>query len=136
MTTGIIKQIIDDKLIVEITCLEACAQCAQKSHCALSQQSTKMVEVYCPYSHNYHINNKVELELDEISVWYSLIFSYAVPLIVMLVMLGVGYALEYSDNTCALLSLSVVPFYYFLLSKCQSKFKKIIKISIKQNSVD
>ena len=136
MTTGVIKQIIDDKLIVEITCLEACAQCAQKSHCALSQQSTKMVEVYCPYSHNYHINVKVELELDEVSVWYSLVFSYAVPLVIMLVMLGVGYALEYSDNVCALFSLIVIPFYYLLLWVFRAKFKKIIKISIKQNSVD
>ncbi len=136
MTTGIIKQITDQKIVVEVVCLEACAQCAQKKQCALPRTSTKLIEIENSKNHNYSVNDKVELEIDNLSVCKSLFFAYAFPLLLMLSVLLIGDHFGYSEKLCATASLAVVPFYYLLLKLLNPWFKKAIKVKIKQNSVD
>ena len=130
VTIGIIKKITDDQIFVEIECKEACEQCSQKSNCSLSQLSHRVVEVR-KNNRKYHINDKVELEVSELSICYSIIFAYVVPLLCVLGMLVVGCLAGWSESICGICSLSILPVYYLFLKKLKNWFKKSVTIKIK-----
>ena len=136
MTTGIIKQITDQKIFVEVVCLEACAQCAQEKQCALSHASTKLIELPYPKNQTYSVNDKVKLEIDNVSICKSLFFAYAFPLLLMLLTLLIGHHFGYSEKMCANMSLAILPIYYLFLKLLNPWLKKSVNIKIKQNSVD
>ncbi len=128
---GIITEINESSIIVELTVLSACATCHSKSLCSLDS-SQKHVEVKNE-GFKYEIGEVVKVNMQESLGKKALFLGYILPFIVVLFSLILFTNLGLSEGIAGLLSLAgLIPYYatiYFLKDKIKKKFNfKIEKI--------
>jgi len=130
MTKGIIQNINNNILQIQLKCLSSCASCSHKSNCSINSTSAKNIEVKVHNPQNYQINQEVEVYISNHSIGISLFFAYILPLLLVLLVIGVMLHCNYSEMTSALGGLFVLPIYYISLIYINSWLKKQIKITI------
>lgn len=135
MNKGIISAISEDKITVAVQCQSACSKCTQHHVCSLEiKQKKVIIPVSNPQS--YKIGQEVDLIIGKKSMALSLLFAYALPLFLSLIMLGLGVLNKWSDAKSGIIALLVLIPYYATLFFTNSLLKKHIAIEITENSVD
>lgn len=123
---GTIKKIYSDKIEVEIEKTEACGSCALKSACGMGNVAKKRLLVAVDKSHNYKVNDTVELSLDNNKEIAVLFFAFGLPLILLLIgVLGV-YLWSNNEIISGIFGIMLlIPYYFGLLldkNKLASKY--------------
>ena len=132
---GIIREISEDYITVEIVNKSACAACHAKGFCVAGEEKTRCVDV--PYSidtlvEEYNVGDKVNLVLNQ-SLGVSAVFiSYAIPLVILILFLLILSNTGLNELAVGLLSLAGVGVYYFFVYLFRNRLERIFTFSIEK----
>ncbi len=136
--TGIIKNIINNELIIEIMSCSACSTCAVKNYCNGAEAKQKEIIVKNKEADKFNVGEEVVVEIDEQQAIKSIIIAYVIPLILMIsTIIGViSYQQdEIIGGICGIIVL--IPYYFGLFlakDKMKSGFEfKVSKKDAKEN---
>lgn len=108
---GVIEKITPDTIVVRFVAHSACAACHVKGLCSVSESEEKIVEVRNPGT-SFSMGEIVEVLLAQTQGFKAVAFGYVFPLLMVLLVLSISFALTGREGLSALLSLgSLVPYY-------------------------
>jgi sigma-E factor negative regulatory protein RseC len=127
---GVVKEVTDDVIKVEITAQSACVSCKAQAICGVDTKD-KLIEVR-NWSDSYSIGENVMVLLRESLGLVALLYAYLIPFILLVSVLVISLQLNVSEGLSAILGISVlIPYYlilYFNRNRLQKKFSfEIIK---------
>ena len=132
---GIVRQVSEDFITVEIVNKSACAACHAKGFCVASEEEIRFVDV--PYSigtlvEDINVGDKVNLVLNQ-SLGVSAVFiSYAVPLVIFILLLLILSKTGLNELMVGLLSLAGVGIYYAFVFLFRNKLERIFTFSVEK----
>lgn len=132
---GIISEISEQYITVEIVNKSACAECHAKGFCVAGEEETRYVDV--PYdiktlTEDYKVGDKVNLVMSQ-SLGVSAVFiSYAIPLVILLIFLLILSNTGLSELMVGLLSLAGVAVYYLFVYLFRDRLERIFSFSIEK----
>lgn len=129
---GVVKAVEGDMVLVEIVAESACASCAARSACGMSESSEKQIEVHTREASNYSVGERCVVSVERAAGLKAVVLAYCMPLLVMLVVLVACSAAGLSDGVAALSALGVVAVYYFGVRLLRSKIETNIIFKIKK----
>lgn len=127
---GVVERIDGSKITVVVEQQSACAACHAKGICG-EQGSRKVIEVCTSDATAYSVGETVHVALESNRMaLQSVVWSYLLPFVVLIVALFVAKALGASDAVAALTTLSSVALYYVVLYALRHYFERNIKFTI------
>jgi sigma-E factor negative regulatory protein RseC len=127
---GIVSDIKDGIVYVDLLVQSACASCHAKGVCG-ADTAQKTIEVK-DSSFQFSIGDSVIVMLKESLGIRAIFLGYLLPFIVVLSSLIIFKSLNFNDGLSALLSLSLLVPYYFILYLTRNNIKKKFNFSIKK----
>lgn len=128
---GTVKSIEGKRVRVRILQASACSTCEAKNLCSSSENKEKWVDVVVDNAAEYKVGEDVIL----IGTWrngmWATVLAYAVPLLVLLVVLFLSIHYTHNEPFSALMALLSVMVYYFVLYLLKSRMSKKFLFSIK-----
>lgn len=122
--SGRVVSLAPGKVTVEIIRTEACAGCHAASMCALSSQSVRTVAVEVRDEEDWSVGEQVKLSLVRRMGMKAVRICYIYPLLVLIVAMGVLYALTGSDVASGLGAIAAVGIYYMVVYFLRDRFRK------------
>ncbi len=110
----------------------ACGGCSARSKCGMVDSSTREVLVELRPGESYSIGENVEVAISYHVGIMSVIVAYIIPLIILLGALGLASFIGIDEGLAAIVSLSMVAIYYFVVYLCRPKLDKQIKFTIEK----
>ena len=132
---GIIREISNDFITVEIVNKSACAACHAKGFCVAGEEETRFVDV--PYDistlvEEYKVGDQVNLVLNQSLGVTAVFISYAVPLVILILLLLILSNTGLSELAVGLLSLAGVAVYYLFVFLFRDRLERIFTFSIEK----
>lgn len=132
---GIISEISDNFITVEIVNKSACAACHAKGVCIAGEEETRYVDV--PYSisslvEDFKVGDKVNLVLNQSLGVTAVFISYAVPLVIFILLLLILSNIGLNELMVGLLSLAGVAVYYLFVFLFRDRLERIFTFSIEK----
>lgn len=129
---GVVKAVEGDMVLVEIVAESACASCAARSACGMSESTQKQIEVHTREASNYAVGERCVVSVERAAGLKAVVLAYCMPLVVMLVALVACSMAGLSDGVAAVAALGVVAVYYFGVRLLRSKIETNIIFKIKK----
>ena len=127
---GVVESITGDTVVVSVMPESACAGCHAKSVCGERGEKREIV-VKTPYAAQYTPGERVIVALEHNRMGLiSVVWSYVLPLVVLVGVLFGAKALGVEDGIAALSSMSAITLYFIGLYLMRKKFDKEIKFTI------
>lgn len=132
---GVITEISEDFITVEIVNKSACAACHAKGFCVAGEEQTRYVDV--PYNistlvEEYKVGDRVNLVLNQ-SLGVSAVFiSYAIPLVILIFLLLILSNTGLSELAVGLLTLAGIAVYYMFVFLFRNRLERIFTFSIEK----
>ncbi|MBO6068013.1 MAG: SoxR reducing system RseC family protein [Bacteroidales bacterium] len=132
---GVITEISEDFITVEIVNKSACAACHAKGFCVAGEEQTRYVDV--PYNistlvEEYKVGDRVNLVLNQ-SLGVSAVFiSYAIPLVILIFLLLILSNTGLSELAVGLLTLAGIAVYYLFVFLFRNRLERIFTFSIEK----
>lgn len=127
---GVVESVADDTVIVSVMPESACAGCHAKSVCGERGEKREIV-VKTPYAAEYKPGERVVVALEHKRMGLiSVVWSYVLPLIVLVGVLFGVKAFGVEDGIAALSSMAAMSLYYVALYLMRKMFDKKIKFTI------
>jgi sigma-E factor negative regulatory protein RseC len=127
---GIVKEIDNKSVTVQITSKSACAGCHAEGACNLSGKKDKTIDIAGNY--NYKVGDNVTVKMEKSMGYSAVILGYLIPFIIVITTLVVFLALKFKESHAGIIALlSLFPYYLFLLlckKKISTKFAFSLKI--------
>lgn len=133
---GVIREISENFITVEILHKSACAECHAKGVCVAGDEEIRLIDV--PYdiaslAQDFKVGDKVNLVLNQ-SLGVSAVFiSYAIPLVVFIILLLILSNVRLGELMVGLLSLAGVAVYYLFVFLFRDRLERIFTFSIERN---
>ena len=127
---GVVERVSGDTVIVSVMPESACAGCHAKGICGERGDKREIV-VKTPYASEYTPGERVivALERNRMGVM-SVVWSYVVPLVVLLGVLFGTKAFGVDDGIAAISSMAAMSLYFVALYLMRKMFDRIIKFTI------
>ena len=107
---------VDPQLItVEIVSESACGACHAKGLCGLGEQKVKQVSVPTPVSPFFEVGEEVYVDLKASMGHKAVWIAYALPLVVLLAVIGLLLKAGAGELVAGLAGLGAVAVYYFCI---------------------
>ena len=127
---GTVESVTNDTVIVSVMPESACAGCHAKSICGEHGEKREIV-VKTPYAAEYIPGERVIVALEHNRMGLiSVVWSYVLPLIILVGVLFGARAFGVEDGIAALSSMAAITLYYVTLYLMRNKFDKKIKFTI------
>ncbi|MBR5771483.1 MAG: SoxR reducing system RseC family protein [Alistipes sp.] len=124
---GVVESVAGDTVIVSVMPESACAGCHAKSVCGEKRE----IVVKTPYAAEYTPGERVVVALEHKRMGLiSVVWSYVLPLIVLVGVLFGVKAFGVEDGIAALSSMAAMSLYYVALYLMRKMFDKKIKFTI------
>lgn len=131
-TSGIIKEIKNKNLFVEITINEACHSCNARKDCVIgSTPSTRIIEVTNHNNDKLQIGNTVTITMQTRTGLKAVLIAYIVPFLLFLSCMSTMSYYNVSELKIGIYSIATIAIYYVCLYSLRSKIKKAVTFSIK-----
>lgn len=132
---GIVREISEDFITVEIVNKSACAACHAKGVCVAGEEEIRYVDV--PYSisslvEEFNVGDKVNLVLNQSLGVQAVFISYAIPLVILILLLLILSNTGLSELMVGLLSLAGVAVYYLFVFLFRDRLERIFTFSIEK----
>jgi len=127
---GIVKKILDDKIIVTIVSQSACSMCNAKGMCPASELQDKDIEID-NYSGTFHTGQKVLVTGTTSQSMKALFYGYILPFILVITILITSMQITGKEGLSGLLSIGILVPYYLLLYLFKNNLKKSFNFKIK-----
>ena len=127
---GTVESVTNDTVVVSVMPESACAGCHAKSICGEHGEKREIV-VKTPYAAEYTPGERVIVALEHNRMGLiSVVWSYVLPLIILVGVLFGARAFGVEDGIAALSSMAAITLYYVTLYLMRNKFDKKIKFTI------
>ena len=127
---GEVIRIEGDVVAVRMTVNSACSVCHAKGVCG-EKGKGRIIDVETRYADNFNVGERVIVSLVNKSMAFSsVIWGYALPLLILLVTLFSLTKLKVEDGMSAILSIVAVAVYYVGLYIFRNKIKQKIQFTI------
>ncbi len=127
---GVVERIEHGKVVVAVKPESACAGCHAKGVCGERGEKREIV-VETAYAEDYAVGERVIVALEHNRMGViSVVWSYVVPLVVLLAVLFGVNALGYEDIVAAISSMAAIVLYYVGLYLARRMFDRKIKFTI------
>ena len=127
---GTVESVTNDTVVVSVMPESACAGCHAKSICGEHGEKREIV-VKTPYAAEYTPGERVIVALEHNRMGLiSVVWSYVLPLIILVGVLFGARAFGVEDGIAALSSMAAITLYYVALYLMRKKFDKKIKFTI------
>lgn len=128
---GVVKEITDSVIKVEITAQSACVSCKAQAICGVDTKD-KLIEVR-KWSDNYSIGENVMVLLRENLGLLALFYAYLLPFIILVTVLITSLQLNISEGLSAILGISILGPYYLILYLNRNRLQKKFSFEITKN---
>lgn len=121
---GVISEVANEEIKVKILSSGACGGCNMKSACNIAEMEEKELIIPVKESKEYSVGQPVNIRMSVRQGNKAVVFAYLVPVIILIVMILTFSSTDMKDIYSALISISVVGIYYFILYLFRDKIKK------------
>lgn len=130
---GVVAEISESSISVEIVSRSACSSCHAKSVCAVGDSAVKIIEVPMTIgtmAADCKVGDRVKVILDSSLGVNAVWLAYVAPLALLLASILVFSSVGIRDLYTGFLSIGVVALYYVVLSFFRNRLKRIFTFSI------
>jgi len=125
---GIVKEISNGKLIVNIDTVSACGGCHASSICSAFNTTQKEIEI-SNFNSELKIGDLVTIYFKEKYGFIAVFLGYILPFLILIITLTVSYKITNLEGFSGLISLSSLTIYYLSLYLAKNKIKKTFSFS-------
>lgn len=131
---GIVKNVKNGLVAVQIEAVSACATCQAHAHCGFAESKNKTVDVPTADWQQYHEGDTVTVHIDESRGMLAVWIAYVLPAIMMLaVIIGLSIA-RMPEWVVVLAAFAVLGFYILFLYLRRRKVESRFTLTISHNS--
>ncbi|MCF0164002.1 MAG: SoxR reducing system RseC family protein [Bacteroidales bacterium] len=132
---GVVKEVGENVIKVEIVSKSACSACHAKSMCSMSDQKEKIIEI--PYSieslvQDIKQGDKVNVVLQSSLGLKAVFISYVIPLIILMILIVTLPKVGLDELMTGVCSLAGVAVYYLFVLMFRNKLERIFTFSIEK----
>lgn len=121
----------DEKRVeAEMMVSSACGNCKAKAVCGGGESQVRQVSAYTDHPEIYNVGDEVTIAIEQIMGFKAIIFSYIVPLVVMLLTLLLTHS-RYGDLIAGLSALGSCAIYFVVLAFFRKRLEKVIVFSVR-----
>ncbi len=121
----------DEKRVeAEMMVSSACGNCKAKAVCGGGESQVRQVSAYTDHPEIYKVGDEVTIAIEQIMGFKAIIFSYIVPLVVMLLTLLLTHS-RYGDLIAGLSALGSCAIYFVVLAFFRKRLEKVIVFSVR-----
>ena len=128
---GIVENIQGSHLSVRIVQTSACAACSAKGHCSSADSKDKIIDIIDTAASSYRVGEKVMVIGETSMGMMAVVLAFIIPFILLIFSLFLFMALMEIELYSALLSLSILIPYYFILWLNKTRLKQKFSFTIK-----
>ena len=127
---GVITEISDEELKINILSKSACAACHAKSACSMSDMKEKILTVPRPKNRDFQLMQQVNVRMEVSQGNKAAILGYLLPFVLMMAVLFTLIGCGLGEGLSALCSIAALIPYYIILYLCRDKLKKQFEYEI------
>jgi sigma-E factor negative regulatory protein RseC len=128
---GIVKDITDQVIKVEIIAQSACVSCKAQAICGVDTQE-KIIEIR-EWNSVYHVGESVQVLLQESLGLKALFLAYLVPFLILVSVLLVLLQITGKEGLSALVGIGVLVPYFGILYFFRNQLQKTFSFNIAKN---
>ena len=132
---GIIIAIKKNKTAeIKIISRPSCTQCPAHHHCGFGDEKEKIISVAIPENNTYKIGETVIVSLTISIGLKAVIYSYALPLILLLSTIIITHYFNFNDFISGISGIIILIPYYFGVFLANKKLKSIFSFELKHKN--
>lgn len=112
---GVVRQIENHTVTVEITIQSACAGCHVKGLCANSEMKQELIKAKTRYPERLSVGDSVRITMKQSMGGKAIAIGYLFPLVVMIFTLFLSYSISKNELLSVILALILTLIYYFII---------------------
>lgn len=129
---GIVHDILDDCIKVQIVQISACASCSMSGHCNSSENKEKIIDVYGKSWGDLKIGEEVFVIASQKTGFFAVLLSSVIPLLLLVSVLFLVIDVTNSEAISALVSLGSLLPYYLIIYMMRNKIRGKLTFSIER----
>lgn len=114
----------------EMVVSSACGECKAKAVCGSGESQIRLVSAYTDHPEIYKVGDEVTISIEQIMGYKAIVFSYIVPLVVMLLALLVTHS-RYGDLVAGVSALGACALYFVVLAFFRKRLERVVVFSVK-----
>jgi sigma-E factor negative regulatory protein RseC len=91
--TGLVKKIVNDRVLVECEAVSMCNNCLEKDQCGITPSGKKR-EIWIDNVDGVAIGNRVSFRIEDGGIIYASLLLYLIPIIFLFAGIFIGYKLH------------------------------------------
>ena len=120
---GVISEITNDLIRVNIVAQSACASCHAKGFCGAADMKEKVIDIKNQGYHNQKVGDFVTVTMKRKLGNKAVLFGYFLPFVILMITLIGALSVLNDEGTAGLIALGVLGPYYFVLYTLRDKLK-------------
>jgi positive regulator of sigma E activity len=129
---GVVEDIYNGLVKVNITSFSACAQCHSKKACGISESNNREIMVPVADSNFYSVGDTVEVIMKRSMGWKATILGYVFPFILVLATLLLLSSLKIREVIVGLGSLAILVPYFTALYLGRERLRNMFSFTIRK----
>jgi positive regulator of sigma E activity len=130
--TGIVSEIKDNELKVNIMQASACAKCSVSGACGVSEDTEKIISIRNVNPAAYRLGEKVNVFYRRSLGFRALFLGYLLPFLIILTSLIILSTITQNEGLAGLVSIGLLAPYYLILYFTKEKIKNTFAFSIEK----
>lgn len=133
---GIVKNINNNEITVEIQSCSACSSCMIKNYCSTSESKQKEITIKNEDAHKYKTGEAVLITIDTKQAVKSIILAYVIPLILVVSTIVGMTAYNKNEIIAGICGIIILIPYYFGLFLAKNKLKSDFEFKISKKDAN
>ena len=129
---GIVREIGDKLVEVEMVVEDACGSCKAKGLCGVDEENKRFVTVYDELARYFTPGEEVMVGVSEVMGMKAATYAYIIPFFILLGTLLLTLHVGWSETAAGLTSLSLMCLYYVVLFFFRKRIEKEIVFKIRK----
>jgi sigma-E factor negative regulatory protein RseC len=127
---GIVSEISDKSIFVELTVMSACSACHAKAMCSFDSEK-KIIEIFNPTEH-FAQGEIVNVVMRESLGKKALVLGYLMPFVVLISTLFIFSGIGIKEGVAGLLAIGMLAPYYLCLYLFKNKIRREFSFNIEK----
>jgi sigma-E factor negative regulatory protein RseC len=133
---GIVKEISDNMLYVEIERRAACASCHAKSVCISSEKRDETIHAFVNNADAFHVGELVQVKLEKSLGAKAVIIAYLFPFLALALGLFVTYYFTKNELLSVGVAFAATILYFLFVKKMDKRFKKHFNFIVSKMEIE
>jgi sigma-E factor negative regulatory protein RseC len=121
---GIVKEITENMLYVEVERRAACAGCHAKSMCMTSEKKEEIISIFTNNPNEYQVGELVQVKLKQSLGAKAVVIAYLFPLLTLAFGLFVTYYFTKNDLFSVGVSFAATALYFLFIKKMDKRLNR------------